>query len=118
VARRAGTRFTCTARFDVGRYPVYVTETGDSGKVRFGNPAPLVILDIQRVERAITTSILAQRHLSARVSCPPEVLQQQGLAFTCTATVAGARRYPFLVTQIDSSGRVRYEGQPSVSGRT
>jgi hypothetical protein len=102
---------------DVGRYPVYVSETDSTGKVRFGNPAPLVILDIGRVQRAITTSILAQRNLRARVSCPPEVLQQRGLTFTCWATV-GSRRYPFAVTQVDGSGRVRYEGQPSVSGHT
>jgi hypothetical protein len=116
VPRKAGQTFTCAARFDVGSYPVYVTETSASGRVRFGNPAPLVVLDIGRVERAIRTSILAQRHLRATVSCPPEVLQRSGTAFSCDATVNG-KRYPFSVTEVDGAGRVRYEGQGSVTGQ-
>jgi Domain of unknown function (DUF4333) len=117
IPRKAGQAFTCTASFDVGSYAVYVTETNGSGHVRFGNPAPLVLLDTERVERAITTSVLAQRRLRATVICPREVLQQAGIAFSCTATV-GSRRYPFSVTEINGAGQVRYEGQPSVSGRS
>jgi hypothetical protein len=39
------------------------------------------------------------------------VLQQAGIAFTCTAVVAGRpTRYPFVVTQTNDTGHVRYEG--------
>jgi hypothetical protein len=110
VTRKTGVVFTCTARLDVGTYPVVVTEQDDKGHVRYANPAPLVVLDSARVERAIAQSILAQRHLHATVSCPAAVLQQAGLKFTCFATIAG-RRYPFEVTQVNGHGQVSYVGR-------
>jgi Domain of unknown function (DUF4333) len=110
VPRKAGTVFTCTAYFDVGSYPIAVTETNASGHVRYGNTAPLVILNIRKVESAITSSILSQRHLKAAVSCPAEVLQQAGTNFTCTASINGSR-YPFAVTETDDNGHVRYIGR-------
>lgn len=116
VPRKQGQTFTCSAHFDVGSYPVYVTETNGAGHVRYGNSRPLVLLDIAKVQSAITVSILAQRHLHAVVSCPPEVIQRANLGFSCTASVSG-KHYPFSVVQVNGSGRVRYEGKPSVSGR-
>jgi hypothetical protein len=109
VPRRAGVTFTCSAHLQVGRYPVTVTETNGSGHVRYGNTAPLVILDTPKVESSIRQSVLAQRHLSATVTCPAEVLQQAGLSFTCTASV-GHRGYPFVVTETNGRGHVRYVG--------
>ena len=35
------------------------------------------------------------------MTCPPEVIQKAGIAFTCTATVNG-RQYPFAVTEVES----------------
>jgi hypothetical protein len=117
VARKAGHTFTCTARLDVGSYPVYVTETNSAGHVRYGNPTALVILNIAKAQSAITSSILAQRHLRATVACPPQVIQQEGVKFTCTATVSG-KQYPFSVSEVNGSGRVSYVGEkPSVSGQ-
>jgi hypothetical protein len=116
VPLRAGLVFTCTARLDVGSYPISVREINASGRVRYGNTAPLVILDIQKVQRAITTSILTQRHLRAVVVCPAEVIEQAGVRFTCTARVNGAR-YPFAVTETNGHGNVRYEGRPRVIGQ-
>jgi Domain of unknown function (DUF4333) len=110
VPRKAGTAFTCTAYLDVGSYPIAVTETNASGHVRYGNTAPLVILNIRKVESAITSSILSQRHLKAAVSCPAEVLEQAGTNFTCTASINGSR-YPFAVTETDDNGHVRYVGR-------
>jgi hypothetical protein len=109
VPRKAGVRFTCVASLQVGSYPVSVIETNGSGRVRYENSAPLVILDIKKVETAIAESILRQRHLHATVTCPAEVLQQAGVAFNCTATVGG-KPYPFTVTQVDGNGHVRYVG--------
>jgi hypothetical protein len=110
VPRRAGFVFACVARLDVGMYPIMVTEISDSGHVRYQNQAPLVILDIAGIERAIGRSIYNQRHLRSTVTCPAEVIQEAGVRFTCTALVRD-RRYPFQVTEIDSSGHVRYEGR-------
>jgi hypothetical protein len=109
VKRKAGVEFTCAANLEVGSYPISVTETNSSGHVRFGSSAPLVILNIAKVQRAIESSILSQRHLKSTVHCPAQVLQQAGLAFACAATVNG-KAYPFAVTQDNSSGHVRYLG--------
>src|ERR1700730_11108461 len=111
VPRRAGVEFRCTAQLDVGSYPVSVREINASGHVRYGNAAPLVVLEIQKVQNAIAASVLAQRHLTAVVACPAEVIQQAGVSFTCTAKVNGAR-YPFAVTETNARGHVRYEGKP------
>ncbi|MHB8234707.1 MAG: DUF4333 domain-containing protein [Solirubrobacteraceae bacterium] len=104
-----GRSFTCTARLDVGVYPVTVTETDGSGHVRYSDRRPLAALDIAKVQRAIEVSIFRQRHVSAKASCPAEVLQQAGVSFRCSAVIAGAsRRYPFAVREIDNAGHVRY----------
>jgi hypothetical protein len=66
-----------------------------------------VILNTERVERAIEASIFAQRRLHASASCPIGVVQQKGNRFTCFATVNG-RRYPVAVTQADGAGHVTY----------
>jgi hypothetical protein len=108
--REKGVAFTCAARFDVGTYPVSVTEVNDKGRVRYQNAAPLVALDIPKVKRAIEQSIRAQRHMSSTVACPAEVIQRAGIVFTCTAAVNG-RSYPFTVTEVDGNGHVRYEGR-------
>jgi hypothetical protein len=109
VPQRAGIAFTCRAALQVGSYPVAVTETNGSGRVRYQNEQPLAILNIAAVERGIAQSILSQRHLHATVTCPREVLQRAGIFFTCTATING-QGHPFGVTELDNNGHVRYVG--------
>lgn len=77
-----------------------VTACGSSGSP--------TILNTEKVERAIERSSLAQRGIRAQVSCPSGVHQAKGLVFFCTAVVGGASTR-FAVTEIDGSGRVRYE---------
>lgn len=111
VPQKAGRVFICTARLDVGTYPVTATQIDGSGRVRFQDNKPLVVLNIAKVQQAIEASVLSQRRLHATVSCPREVLQQAGLVFRCTATITGqTRRYPFVVSEIDNAGHVRYLG--------
>jgi Domain of unknown function (DUF4333) len=111
VPQEAGHVFTCMAHPGVGAYPVTVTETNGSGYVRYENRAPLIVLNVVTVQRAITTSILKQRRLRSTVTCPSEVLQQAGVVFTCTATINGkGSQYPFIVSEIDGKGHVRYVG--------
>jgi hypothetical protein len=107
VTRKAGVAFTCTASLNIGTYPILVTETNDSGHVRYQNNAPLVALDIASVEQAIKQSIHSQRHLDATVVCPAEVIQKAGTIFTCTAALNG-QRYPFEVTEIDRAPLMRW----------
>jgi hypothetical protein len=66
-------------------------------------------LDTERVERAIERSILQKRNLRATVSCPSGVDRRRGKKFRCMATYKGGRT-PFLVTQTDDRGSVRYVG--------
>ncbi len=109
VPQKAGHVFTCIAHLDVGAYPVTVTETNGSGRVRYENRRPLVVLNIAKVDHAITASIFHQRGLGATVTCPAGVLQHVGIVFTCTATIDG-KRYPFVVREVDGRGHVRYVG--------
>jgi hypothetical protein len=111
VPQKAGHVFTCTARLDVGTYSVTATEIDGSGVVRYQDEKPLVVLNIANVQQAIEASIFNQRRRRARASCPAEVLQRAGLVFRCTAVIDGeTRRYPFVVSELDNSGRVRYLG--------
>jgi hypothetical protein len=110
VPRKAGYAFTCTASLDVGTYAVSVTETNSKGYVKYQNQEPLAILDIAKVQQAIEQSIGSQRHLGSTATCPAEVIQKEGIVFTCTATVNG-KSYPFEVTEVDDEGHVRYIGR-------
>ena len=111
VSRKAGRDFTCSARLDVGTYPVRVHQTDDKGHVRWSSAAPLVALNISAVKAGIRHSIWTQRHLAAtKIVCPREVLQKAGIAFTCTATVNG-KDYRFTVTETDGRGHVTYVGR-------
>jgi major membrane immunogen (membrane-anchored lipoprotein) len=74
---------------------------GDSDKPK--------ILDTERVERAIERSVLQKRKIRAMVSCPSGIELKKGKKFRCIANYTGGRT-PFLVTQTDDEGAVRYVG--------
>ena len=107
IPRQKGHTFTCDAKLTVGSYPMYVTETDDSGHVRYSNGASLVVLDTAKVAGAIEAAVLSQRKLHAQVTCPARVLQKKGVYFTCIAT-AGGVSHPFRVLETDGSGHVRF----------
>jgi hypothetical protein len=70
----------------------------------------VVILNTERVERAIEASIQQKRGLEAHVSCPSGVHQKQGLTFQCVAQLKnGTTR--FEVKQTDDRGHVTYVGR-------
>jgi Domain of unknown function (DUF4333) len=71
-----------------------------------GTSSP-VILNTERVERAIENSISAERHLISSVSCPVNIVQHARAVFACQATVRG-RVFPVVVTETDSRGHVTY----------
>ena len=74
------------------------------------NNKPTVILNTEKVERAIEQSILSKRHLKSQVSCPSGVHQQKGLVFKCTAMLKrGATTFD--VTEVDGNGNVTYIGR-------
>lgn len=66
-----------------------------------------IILNTEKVERAIEKSSLVQRGKRPRVSCPSGVHQKKGSVFACTALV-GRASTRFVVTQTNGSGNVRY----------
>ena len=67
------------------------------------------VLDTERVERAIEQSILQKRKIQATVSCPSGIELKKGKKFRCIATYKGGRT-PFVVTEEDDRGAVRYVG--------
>ena len=75
-----------------------------------GSSESPTILNTEKVERAIERSSLAQRGAHAVVTCPSGVHQKQGLVFSCTAVVRRDSTQ-FVVTELDGSGHVRYEGR-------
>lgn len=73
-----------------------------------GSSGSTVSLDGTKIERAIERSSLAQRGLTARVSCPADIQLEKGMTFECIAVVDKIRTR-FVVTQTDAAGHVRYE---------
>jgi hypothetical protein len=72
--------------------------------------APPTTLNTVKIERAIEQSSLAQRGIHARVTCPATVPQTRGDVFSCTA-VADHQSTQFIVTELNGSGDVHYEGR-------
>jgi hypothetical protein len=82
-------------------------------------PAKKVNLNIAHVVQSIEQSILSERHLHAKVTCPAAVPQEKGKVFTCTATGTSTTAKhgkhktttfttPFIVTVQNSQGYVTY----------
>jgi Domain of unknown function (DUF4333) len=73
-------------------------------------------LNTSRVARSIEQSILSQRKLKAKVTCPALVPQEAGRTFECQAVTRAARAphkettTPFLVTVQNARGYVTYVG--------
>jgi hypothetical protein len=116
IPQQKGHLFQCNARFDVGSYTIPVTEVDGKGHVHWSTRAPVKLLDVKQVMSAISRSVLRQRGVRSTVTCPPQVLQREGLTFTCTAAVrSGTSKvkpgpYPFRVTEADAAGHVTYVG--------
>jgi hypothetical protein len=72
-------------------------------------------LDSAKVERAIASSILDERHLYTTVACPSEVVQQAGHVFTCAARL-DVGSYPVTVTEIGGGGEVRFQDKTPLVG--
>jgi hypothetical protein len=73
-----------------------------------------VNLNTPHVAAAIEQSILNQRHVHAKVSCPAKVPQEKGRTFVCIANVsegsASVRgKTPFTVTIQSNKGYVTYK---------
>jgi hypothetical protein len=79
---------------------------GSSGPA--ASSARPTVLNTEKIERAIARSSLAQRGVTAQVSCPSGVQQTRGLSFSCTAVADGGST-DFVVSQLDGSGNVHYE---------
>jgi hypothetical protein len=79
-----------------------------------GSSSPAT-LNPGRVEQAIATSILAQRHVTAAVSCPSGVPVVPHRQFRCVAEV-GSQNTPFLVTEGTKLGDVAFVGISPAAG--
>jgi hypothetical protein len=81
--------------------------------------APTTDLNTARISKSIEESILKERHIHAKVSCPAVVPQETGKTFTCIATSTSTTSKggktstatvttPFTVTVQNSRGYVTY----------
>ena len=77
-------------------------------------------LDTARVEVSIEQSILSERHIHAKVTCPAVVPQEQGRKFACIATTYKGKtptgktptgKTPFAVTVQNDKGYVTYQAK-------
>jgi hypothetical protein len=75
-----------------------------------GSSHPQMMLNTEKVERAIERSSLVQRGQPVRVTCPSGVHQRKALVFYCTA-VAAHISTRFTVTEVDGAGHVHYEAR-------
>jgi hypothetical protein len=72
---------------------------------------PTHLLNTKRVALAIEQSILSERQLHAKVTCPAAVPQAKGRTFTCLAATQSHRqrvRTVFTVFQQNDLGKVYY----------
>jgi hypothetical protein len=75
-------------------------------------------LDTARVARSIEASVLSERHLHVKVTCPVTVPQEAGRTFVCTAIGHSTKNpsvittsTPFTVTIQNDKGYVTYKGE-------
>lgn len=108
--QKAGYKFVCAARLAVGSYAVDAVEIDARGRVRYTGATPLGVLDSHVIERAIERDVRGRHGLAMTVACPAPVLEEAGLAFTCTARSRRGHD-PFVVTEMNGSGSVRVVGR-------
>src|SRR5271163_4664026 len=71
-------------------------------------------LNTTLVAKSIEESVLSKRHLHVTVTCPANVVQEEGKTFVCTATSHSAKNpstvvtTPFKVTVQNNKGFVTY----------
>jgi hypothetical protein len=116
VPLATGEQFYCVAEVGSQVTPFKVTETSDTGAVRYvGVSAKSVpVINAVKVARSIRESIRSERKITATVACPSGIPRQQGLQFVCTATTTAAQtKRPgvtdFVVTEQNSRGFVSYQ---------
>jgi hypothetical protein len=80
---------------------VSLTACGSSSKPK------VVILNTEKIERAIEQTSMTQRKKRVHVSCPSGVHQKKGLVFSCL-TIGGRGTTRFVVTETDGKGHVHF----------
>jgi hypothetical protein len=79
-----------------------------------GCGASTVYLNNPVVERSIAQSILIQRHVFTRVSCPSQIPQTKDRTFRCDA-LFDVGREPITVTEVDGKGHVRWASKGAIT---
>lgn len=98
----------CTALLSACGSSKSSTESGTAAKTN---------VDTARVAKSIEGSVLAQRHIQVKVTCPAAVPAVPGATFECIATSRAAKaphaviKTPFVATIQNSRGYVTYVGK-------
>jgi Domain of unknown function (DUF4333) len=109
VARAVGARRTAIAAVTALACAAMIGACGSSSSST-SSTAAKTNLNTAHVAASIEQSILSERHIHAKVSCPAVVPQQQGKTFVCIATTSKGKT-PFEVTVQNSKGYVTYAGK-------
>jgi hypothetical protein len=85
--------------------------SGSSSSTSANAQLPNHLLNTKRVALAIEQSILSERQLHAKVTCPAAVPQAKGRTFTCVAATESHSQHVrtvFTVLQQNDQGKVYY----------
>jgi hypothetical protein len=114
VLRAAGSRRGGIAAVAALVCTALISACGSSTSSTSSTPAK-TDLNTKRVALSIEQSILSERHIHAKVSCPAVVPQQQGKSFVCIATTFKGKTptgtTPFAVTVQNNKGYVTYQAK-------
>jgi hypothetical protein len=104
------TRFCTRRAFVLAALASTTLISACGGSSKSPTAAPQRHLNTNRVAVSIEQSILKERHLHAKVSCPAVVPQEPGRNFVCVATIHKGLTTTFAVTQ-GNNGYVTYQGE-------
>lgn len=106
-ARRGGALIVAAALAGATLLSACGSSSSSNSTPAGSTPTPTAILNTNHVALAIKQSILSERHIHAKVTCPKVVPQQKGRNFACLAST-GKTKEPVAVTQQNDKGYVTY----------
>jgi hypothetical protein len=107
----AGTHFTCTATLEGQPLRVIGTVTDDKGHVEVRAASAVVVKSAAEAEIGQSLTRKVGRPVSVSCAVPQLLVADPGLAFGCTAEVAGVERQ-LAVTVVNLAGDLRYRVLP------
>jgi hypothetical protein len=108
-----GDAFDCTVTPKAGgQLTVKVTQKDDAGNVAWEVMETKGLLDLDKVESAVTEGLKSQAQVTATVDCPDRWRATKvGDAFQCQVAVSDGRKATVEVTVTDAEGNINWKVQ-------